>query len=420
MAYMHWRDLANEQQQSLDEKIVKAQESINAALDVSHHRVAVAFSGGKDSTVLLHLVRHSRPDVLVIYGNTGVEYPECIKFVHWLATEWKLDLREARPGKTETFGYRYEGQQRIWQQLIEIGQIQPILKPDGKLSSTAALEHSCPPPLAEQLISERLMWPAGTVKSYWWCADQYGWPLLGKAWSRLKARRINIDTFLRFSQSQSADPTLLAYYNILRQVKISQACCDILKKEPAMRVQAELEVDVIFKGLMAAESRSRTKNFLTRGYLFQGAKQEYLHGDPFWHCQPMAIWTDADVWAYIHRFNLPYASLYDLGYTDKTGHFHRIKRNGCLGCATDLLFPDNHMALLRRTHPHIWEAFMRRGMAAEIQKLQRARRNGQLSLFDIYDADELLEKRPCIFDSLEHLVLEDDFNGENLSFDPEV
>ena len=38
--------------------------------------VCVAFSGGKDSTVLLHLVRQLFPDVKAVFSNTGLEYPE--------------------------------------------------------------------------------------------------------------------------------------------------------------------------------------------------------------------------------------------------------------------------------------------------------------------------------------------------------
>jgi hypothetical protein len=49
---------------------------------------------------------------------------------------------------------------------------------------------------------------------------------------------------------------LLAYYDVLRQVKISQHCFYRLKKEPTERIQEQLGVDVIFKGLMAEESRA--------------------------------------------------------------------------------------------------------------------------------------------------------------------
>lgn len=43
--------------------------------------VYVSFSGGKDSTVLLHLVRELYPDIEAVFVNTGLEYPEIQKFV---------------------------------------------------------------------------------------------------------------------------------------------------------------------------------------------------------------------------------------------------------------------------------------------------------------------------------------------------
>lgn len=419
---MRWLELEIEQQRNLDHKVELAKTVISDAFTRAS-RAALAFSAGKDSTVLLDLIRRFYPEhfgkLTVIYGNTGVEFPECVKFARWLANEWKFAITEARPGKTTEPGFKYAGQKRIWNRLIQDGCIDSVLKEDGKLKSTIALERACPPDLRGRLERERLTWKADSMMSYWWCADQYGWPLLGKNWSKLEARRINIDTFLRFSESQSGNPSLLAYYDILRHAKISQHCCYVLKKEPAERVQSNLDIDLIFKGLMASESRTRAINFLTRGHLFEGAKKDYLNGRPFFHCQPMATWTDRDVWNYIDRYNVPYATLYDMTYKALDGSTQTVKRNGCFGCATDIRFTDNHLRVLRQTHPRAWYTVMKAGMADEIRNLQRALRTGsQLTLYDIFSADELMEMQPCVFDDL------DGRGGlaqpDSLVYDPEV
>lgn len=39
-------------------------------------KVYVSVSGGKDSTVLLRLAREVHPDILAVYCDTGLEYPE--------------------------------------------------------------------------------------------------------------------------------------------------------------------------------------------------------------------------------------------------------------------------------------------------------------------------------------------------------
>lgn len=43
--------------------------------------VYVSFSGGKDSTVLLHIAREMYPEIKAVFINTGLEYPEIVQFV---------------------------------------------------------------------------------------------------------------------------------------------------------------------------------------------------------------------------------------------------------------------------------------------------------------------------------------------------
>ncbi len=420
--FMSYAELAKKQAEPLKTKIALSLGVIEDAMKLSRHRAAIAFSGGKDSTVLWHLMRQvpAAADVAIIFGNTGVEYPESLRFAREIGKQWGGDnFYETTFAKTESEGLKYDAQKRVLEWLIDQGRVGEVLQDDGKLKSTATLEAACPEHLYEQFKTERLIWPAGTPMNFWWCVDQYGWPLLGKAFSKLKARRINIDCFLRFSESKSEKPELLDYYTILRDVKISQACCDILKKGPSERLQAELDVDVIFKGLMAAESRTRQTNFTTRGYIFQSSRP-HLGDDPFFHCNPLSTWTDADIWEYIRKYDVPYSPLYDMGWTDTSGECHCISRNGCMGCGTDLLYPNNHMAMLRRTHPEFWKLFMRRGMGDEIRKLQQTRTNGQVSILDVLTTGELMEERPCAFDRIDRLVLFDDTQNEDmLTYDPE-
>lgn len=69
------------QSMSLFEKIEMTKDRIEDWYMTYHGNVFVSFSGGKDSTVLLHLVRSMYPDVPAVFSDTGLEYPELKAFV---------------------------------------------------------------------------------------------------------------------------------------------------------------------------------------------------------------------------------------------------------------------------------------------------------------------------------------------------
>lgn len=64
----------------LDRKIATSLTRIAEFANHFNNQVYVSFSGGKDSTVLLDLVRKVVPDVPVVFSNTGLEYPEIQAF----------------------------------------------------------------------------------------------------------------------------------------------------------------------------------------------------------------------------------------------------------------------------------------------------------------------------------------------------
>jgi len=77
-------------------KVALANEVLHTLLEATD-KVAVAFSGGRDSLVALHLTIQIKPDVPVVFVNTSIEFPETRAYVHQLAHEWNLNLHEVKP-----------------------------------------------------------------------------------------------------------------------------------------------------------------------------------------------------------------------------------------------------------------------------------------------------------------------------------
>ena len=99
------QDLMTMQAWPLARKIQVTQAKI---LEWHYHyggKVAVSFSGGKDSTVLLDLARRAFPDIPAVFVDTGLEYPEIREFVKSVPNvTW---LRPAMPFTQviEQYGY---------------------------------------------------------------------------------------------------------------------------------------------------------------------------------------------------------------------------------------------------------------------------------------------------------------------------
>jgi 3'-phosphoadenosine 5'-phosphosulfate sulfotransferase (PAPS reductase)/FAD synthetase len=74
-------DLKRLQALPWENKVLVSQTRIMEWYYRNEGRVFISFSGGKDSTVLLHLVRQQFPEVPAVFINTGLEYPEVVAHV---------------------------------------------------------------------------------------------------------------------------------------------------------------------------------------------------------------------------------------------------------------------------------------------------------------------------------------------------
>lgn len=79
-------------------RVENARDVISRVLS-SLERPYVAFSGGKDSTVLLHLVLEQRPQIPVLYVDQGMEYPDTYEYVKKIWHDWDLNLTWEHPDR---------------------------------------------------------------------------------------------------------------------------------------------------------------------------------------------------------------------------------------------------------------------------------------------------------------------------------
>jgi phosphoadenosine phosphosulfate reductase len=85
-------------------------------------------------------------------------------------------------------------------------------------------------------------------------------------------------------------------------VELRQACCAIRKTEPLRRALAGKRAWIT--GLRRAQSSTRSTVAIE--------EFDSVHGLPKFN--PLADWTDAEVWSYIRSHGVPYNRLHDRGY----------------------------------------------------------------------------------------------------------
>ena len=127
--------------------------------------------------------------------------------------------------------------------------------------------------------------------------------------------------------------------------KVSEQCCDIMKKEPFHRYVKKTGRKAMI-GVMASESNMREKQWTQQGC------NAFELAEPI--SMPLSFWTEQDILQYIQKYDIPYASVYgDIVNEDGKLRMSMEQRTGCMFCmfGVHLEKGENRFQRMARTHP---------------------------------------------------------------------
>ena len=278
-------------------------------------QVYISFSGGKDSTVLLHIARKIFPDISVVFSNTGLEYPEIQSFAKSKEAEFvypKMRFTDV----IKTYGYPIISKE-VSEAIYYARRITPRERERGRQRDFKRLE----------LLGKR---PLGSRKNYW---------------DNVMTQRTKTETEGSKTKSHYNKEKWLP---IARDMPflVSHYCCNVMKKFPLGIYQRQSKQQPIL-GTMADESRMRKQAWIRHGCNAFDSKKK--------SSQPMSFWTEQDVLEYIQRYQVDICSVYGDVEQGENGKLYctGCQRTGCMFCAygTHLEKGETRFQRLQKTHP---------------------------------------------------------------------
>lgn len=329
--------LRQRQSLPLEAKIIHAEQVIRQWHEYYDGNVYISFSGGKDSTVLLHLVRQLYPEVPAVFCDTGLEFPEIRDFVKLIANTFTYTVQKfdtikkiaKKFNKTvnEIYEHPFNSKIKLNNGCVHINQKVYILI-EG----------------AGNVIFIKPKMPFTRV------IEKYGYPILSKETAdRIYRVRISppdgyaIKKYIH-GLNQDDTPTQfklskLGIKMIDAPFKISAECCNCMKKAPFKKYEKETGRKR-YVGTMTSDSKLREMR-----YLKDGGCNTFDNKRP--GSSPLSPWLEKDIWEYISLFDVPYCSVYDMGYD----------RTGCMFCMFGIHMEEspNRFQIMANTHSKQYE-----------------------------------------------------------------
>lgn len=343
MAKMTNDQLRQFQALPLDIKIRKTEIRIREWYEHWEGNVYVSFSGGKDSTVLLDIVRRLYPDVPAVFSDTGLEYPEIKEFVKTFPNVTIVRPKHSFKEILTKYGYPI-----ISKEVAECVHHAKkfILQETGQWGG-----YSNSKTLLDTISMSKLTVGGGDRKYRKMCGlGEYAKPKERAAnILELKDKQGNIR---KVKEGEKSTYSCEKYQWLLNaDFLISSQCCYHMKKSPLHRFEKESNLKPIV-ATMAEEGRQRKTAWLRTGCnAFEGKIQS----------KPMSFWTEQDVLQYIDIMGLEVAPVYgNLLYSNGKYYFDGCQRTGCIFCGfgCHLEHEPNRFQRLKETHPKLYDYCM--------------------------------------------------------------
>ena len=323
--------------------------------------VCVSFSGGKDSTVLAHLVHDFYPDVPLVFANTGLEYPEIQAFARKMGAVFvrpKMSFSEV----ISKYGYpiisKENAEAIYYARRIRNGTDFGLIGGGGKTPERKRLEI-------------RGLRVVGDTNPHDGDAGDHA--EMGESDGEQKRtqwrdwRRESLAGVGAFGPESKSLFNKEKWLPLCRdtQFKISHMCCSVMKKGP-MQIYQRKEKRYPYIGTLTEESKLREQAWIRHGCnAWEGKKKT---------SQPMSFWTEQDVLHYILEEGLEIASVYgDIVAVDRNGMEYEpyftacdtlkctgCQRSGCVYCGfgCHLEKGETRFQRLAKTHPRQYEYCM--------------------------------------------------------------